>query len=106
MLACCRALRVPARYVSGYVLTDDQGYGDLGCHGNPVLKTPHLDRLHAQGVRLTHERSLGMATELTIGALVEDHQSVRTEARAGIPRVFGADGFFTPNAAQHCFITN
>jgi transglutaminase-like putative cysteine protease len=26
MLACCRALRIPARYVSGYVLTDDQGH--------------------------------------------------------------------------------
>ena len=35
------------------VLTDDQGYGDLSCHGNPVLKTPCLDELHAQGVRLT-----------------------------------------------------
>ena len=27
------------------VITDDQGYGDLSCHGNPVLKTPDLDRL-------------------------------------------------------------
>ena len=27
------------------VITDDQGYGDLSCHGNPVLKTPNLDRL-------------------------------------------------------------
>ena len=35
-------------------MTDDQGYGDLGCHGNPVLKTPHLDRLHAESVRLTN----------------------------------------------------
>ncbi|MDP0491185.1 MAG: arylsulfatase [Verrucomicrobiota bacterium JB023] len=35
------------------VMTDDQGYGDLGCHGNPVLKTPHLDRLHAESVRFT-----------------------------------------------------
>jgi arylsulfatase A-like enzyme len=34
------------------VLTDDQGYGDLGCHGNPVLRTPHLDALHGQSVRL------------------------------------------------------
>src|SRR5262245_58091442 len=36
-----------------FVLTDDQGYGDLSCHGNPILKTPHLDRLHAEGVRFT-----------------------------------------------------
>src|SRR6187549_2517166 len=36
-----------------FLLTDDQGYGDLSCHGNPVLKTPNLDRLHAEGVRFT-----------------------------------------------------
>ncbi len=36
------------------ILTDDQGYGDLGCHGNPVLKTPHLDRLHAESTRFTN----------------------------------------------------
>jgi arylsulfatase A-like enzyme len=36
-----------------FVLTDDQGYGDLSCHGNPILKTPNLDRLHAEGVRFT-----------------------------------------------------
>jgi arylsulfatase len=33
------------------VLTDDQGYGDFTCHGNPVLKTPHLDRMHGESVR-------------------------------------------------------
>jgi arylsulfatase A-like enzyme len=36
------------------VMTDDQGYGDLGCHGNPVLKTPWLDRLYDQSIRLTN----------------------------------------------------
>ena len=35
------------------VMTDDQGYGDLTCHGNPILKTPNLDRLHAESVRMT-----------------------------------------------------
>ena len=35
------------------VLTDDQGYGDLSCHGNPILKTPNMDALHAEAVRLT-----------------------------------------------------
>jgi arylsulfatase len=35
------------------VMTDDQGYGDLGCHGHPFLKTPNLDSLHAQSTRFT-----------------------------------------------------
>ncbi|MFC7335666.1 arylsulfatase [Haloferula chungangensis] len=34
------------------IVTDDQGYGDMGCHGHPLLKTPNLDRLHDEGVRL------------------------------------------------------
>lgn len=33
------------------VMTDDQGYGDLGCHGNRVIQTPHLDQLYTQSVR-------------------------------------------------------
>lgn len=44
------------------VLTDDQGYGDLSCHGNPVLKTPNLDRLHSQSVRFTDFHSAPMCT--------------------------------------------
>ncbi len=35
------------------VLTDDQGYGDFSCHGNPILKTPNLDKLHDQSIRFT-----------------------------------------------------
>ncbi len=35
------------------ILTDDQGYGDFSCHGNPVLKTPNLDRLYDESVRFT-----------------------------------------------------
>jgi arylsulfatase A-like enzyme len=36
------------------IMTDDQGYGDLSCHGNPVLRTPNVDRLHSQSTRLTN----------------------------------------------------
>ena len=36
-----------------FVLTDDQGYGDLGCHGNPVIHTPNIDAHHADCVRFT-----------------------------------------------------
>lgn len=34
------------------ILTDDQGYGDLSRHGHPLLKTPHLDQLAEESVRL------------------------------------------------------
>jgi arylsulfatase A-like enzyme len=36
-----------------FILTDDQGYGDISAHGNPILKTPNLDRLHREGARFT-----------------------------------------------------
>src|SRR5208282_2229968 len=35
------------------IITDDQGYGDLSCHGNPILKTPNIDKLFARSVRFT-----------------------------------------------------
>ncbi|MBM3999223.1 MAG: arylsulfatase [Planctomycetes bacterium] len=35
------------------IITDDQGYGDLGSTGNPIIRTPHLDALAAESVRFT-----------------------------------------------------
>src|SRR5262245_21380509 len=35
------------------LFADDLGYGDLGCAGHPTIRTPHLDRLAAQGLRMT-----------------------------------------------------
>jgi len=36
------------------VMTDDQGYGDMSMHGNPIVQTPHLETLASESVRLTN----------------------------------------------------
>ncbi|MCE9553567.1 MAG: arylsulfatase [Planctomycetes bacterium] len=89
------------------LLTDDQGYGDLSCHGNPILKTPHLDRLHAQSVRLTDFHVAPMCTP-TRGQLLTGQDALRNRAtfvcmgrslvRSGIPLLpdyFSAAGYKT-----------
>ena len=48
-----RAAELPKRPNIILVMTDDQGYGELACHGNPIVKTPNLDRLSRQSVRFT-----------------------------------------------------
>jgi len=58
VIFCCLAaqsLQAAARRPNVVlIMTDDQGYGDFGFHGNPVIKTPNLDRLAAESVELTH----------------------------------------------------
>ena len=39
------------------IITDDQGYGDIGYHGNEMLKTPSLDAFARQSIRLTNFHS-------------------------------------------------
>ncbi len=40
-----------------YIMVDDLGYGDLGCYGQKVVRTPHLDRLAKEGLRFTDHYS-------------------------------------------------
>ncbi len=61
------------------VLTDDQGYGDLSVHGNPVVKTPHLDRLHGESVRFTDFHVAPMCTP-TRGQLLTGVDAMRNGA--------------------------
>jgi arylsulfatase A-like enzyme len=44
----------PARPNIVLIITDDLGYGDLGCYGGTAIPTPHIDRLAARGLRFTH----------------------------------------------------
>ncbi|MDB4746060.1 arylsulfatase [Verrucomicrobia bacterium] len=89
------------------VMTDDQGYPELSAHGNPVLQTPNLDRLHDQSLRLTDYHVAPMCTP-TRGQLLTGIDAARNGAvnvssgrallRSEIPTIanyFGDAGFAT-----------
>jgi arylsulfatase A-like enzyme len=98
----------PARRPNVIVLlTDDQGYGDFSCHGNPVLKTPELDKLHGQSVRFTDFHAAPMCTP-TRGQLLSGQDALHNGAtsvtagraflRRGLPTmgdIFSANKYAT-----------
>ncbi|MCX6996403.1 MAG: arylsulfatase [Kiritimatiellaeota bacterium] len=55
-LTACAAPTQPPNIV--FILADDIGYGDFGCYGATKVKTPHVDRLAAQGLRFTDAHSM------------------------------------------------
>lgn len=59
------------------VLTDDQGYGDLGCHGHPFAKTPHIDKLHSEAIALD-DYHVAPTCSPTRCALLTGHWTNRT----------------------------
>ena len=59
------------------IMTDDQGYGDLACHGNELIKTPNLDRLSSQSIRLTNFHTDPTCSP-TRAALMTGRYSTRT----------------------------
>ena len=89
------------------ILTDDQGYGDLSYTGNPVLRTPALDRLQAESVRFTDFHVCPVCTP-TRGELMTGCDSLRNGAtfvsmgrallRTDLPTaadIFAANGYRT-----------
>lgn len=48
--AALRAADAPPKPNIVFIFADDWGWGDLGCHGHPYLKTPNLDRLASEGI--------------------------------------------------------
>ncbi len=63
------------------ILTDDQGYGDIAAHGNPVLKTPEINKLWQQSVRFTDFHVAPMCSP-TRGQLMTGMDAMRNGATA------------------------
>ncbi|MFN0111931.1 MAG: arylsulfatase [Blastocatellia bacterium] len=89
------------------ILSDDQGYGDFSAHGNPVLKTPNLDKLRGESVRFSDFHVAPMCTP-TRGQLMTGVDALRngaTSVTAGrsyikrgiplMPEIFKANRYST-----------
>lgn len=59
------------------VVSDDQGYGDIASHGNPVIRTPALDKLFGESIRLT-QFHVDPTCSPTRAALLTGRYSART----------------------------
>ncbi|MBI5772500.1 MAG: arylsulfatase [Verrucomicrobia bacterium] len=102
---CASGIAAPPNVL--LVLVDDAGYGDFSCHGHPFLKTPNIDRLHGESVRLTDFHVAPMCSP-TRGQLMTGCHGLRTgvtSVTAGrtflrpefgtAPQMFGAAGYRT-----------
>lgn len=70
----------PARPNIVFILTDDQGWGDLAVSGHPYLKTPHLDRLAREGIRFTQAYADGSVCSPSRVAAMTGHSPARHSA--------------------------
>ncbi len=76
------------------IVADDLGYGDLGCYGNTAIRTPNIDRLAREGVRLTDFSVAEPVCSASRAAILTGRYAVRTgvrgalgpDARRGLPQ--------------------
>jgi arylsulfatase A-like enzyme len=72
-----------------FILADDLGYGDLGCYGQKIIATPHLDRMAREGMRFTHYYAgatvCALSRSVLMTGLHHGHTRVRGNAGATNP---------------------
>src|SRR6476620_7624879 len=72
-----RAQRATARPNVVLIITDDIGYGDFGAYGSPDVKTPNIDRLARQGVKMTDFYANGSNCSPTRAGLISGRYQQR-----------------------------
>lgn len=68
-----------------YILADDLGYGDLGCYGQNVLSSPHIDQLAAEGMRFTQHYSGATVCAPSRASLITGKQPGKSSVRGNGP---------------------
>ncbi|NLH17373.1 MAG: sulfatase [Phycisphaerae bacterium] len=73
------------------IYADDLGYGDLGCYGHPTIRTPNLDRMAAEGAKLTEFYSAAPVCTPSRAALMTGRLPIRSG-------MFGKRGVLFPDS--------
>ena len=60
------------------ILVDDMGYGDLGCFGNPTIRTPNLDRMASEGQKWTSFYAGAIVCTPSRAALITGRHAIRS----------------------------
>tara|TARA_Y100000588_G_scaffold103556_1_gene112856 strand:+ start:4835 stop:6694 length:1860 start_codon:yes stop_codon:yes gene_type:complete len=107
LLVCWNLVQATSHPNVILIVTDDQGYGDLGAHGNPILQTPNLDKLHGESIRFSNFHVSPVCTPMR-GELMTGLYALRNKAGmvpAGrnlmrkdivtMPGVFAENGYAT-----------
>ncbi len=107
ILCACSATTETERPNVIIILTDDQGYGDFSCYGNPILKTPALDQLHSESVSFHRFHVAAVCTptrsELMTGldamnnkaCMVPSGRNLMRRDIVTLPEVFRGNGYTT-----------
>ncbi len=74
------------------ILTDDQGYGDLRCHGNDKIMTPNLDQMYKESVRFTQFYTSPLCSPTRASLMTG-----RYEYRSGIRATVGGRSLLRPD---------
>ena len=73
------------------IFADDLGYGDLGCYGHPTIRTPHLDRMAAEGIKFTQWYSAAEVCTPSRAALMTGRYAIRSGMCSNKRRVLFGD---------------
>lgn len=74
------------------ILTDDQGYGDMSCHGNQLIQTPQIDKLYSESVRLSNFHVCPVSSPTRASLLTGKYAS-----RVGVWRTFQGRSIMNKN---------